>query len=102
MRDQRVDGALPFRLRHPRGDAVVGDDAGIALGERDEDQDAGAVLLARDAADGELLQRDAMGHGAARRARHQRDAHPRQAEQHGEREEDHDLQQQDVGGPSAR
>ena len=81
MRDQRVDGALPLRLRHPGGDAVVGDDAGIALGQRDEDQDAGAVLLARDAADRRTAPWRPGGRrrGAPRAA--SGDAHARQAEQ---------------------
>ena len=60
VRNQRIDGALPFRLRHAAGDAVVGDDTGIALGQRDEDQNTAAVLLAGDAAEDELLHGGAM------------------------------------------
>ena len=31
MRDQRIDGALPFRLCHAGRDALVGDHACVAL-----------------------------------------------------------------------
>ena len=36
------DDAVPPRLVDPGVDAGVGDDLGVALGQRDEDQDAGA------------------------------------------------------------
>ncbi len=45
MADERVDRALPVRLRHAGGDALVGDDAGVALRQRYKDEDAGARLL---------------------------------------------------------
>src|SRR6202521_4581690 len=82
MRNKRIDGSPPMRLRYAGGDALVGDDAHIALRNGDEDQDAGAILLARDAADGELLHGGAMGDGAARCARHQRHPDARQTKQH--------------------
>ena len=102
MGDQGVDGALPVRLRNARGDAVVGDDAGIMLGERDEDQDAGTVALSRDRAGEELLGRDPEGHRPARPARDQRHAHPRQAEEERQRHEDDELPREDGQRPAAR
>src|SRR4051794_34703225 len=55
MRRQRVDGCLPFGLPHARGDAVIGDNSGVTLRQRNEDEDPAAILLASNAADGELL-----------------------------------------------
>src|SRR5262245_36784794 len=43
---ERVDSSLPLRLRHACRYALVGNDAGIALRQGDEDQNAGAILLA--------------------------------------------------------
>src|SRR5450631_2631299 len=83
VRHQRVNGALPFRLVHAGGNALVGDDAGIALGERDEDQNPSALFSVGDAADGELLQRGTMRDGTACRPRDERDAQARQTEQRG-------------------
>src|SRR6266436_5695560 len=50
-----VDSSLPLRLWHACRYALVGDDAGIALRQGDEDQNAGAILLAPYATDHELL-----------------------------------------------
>ena len=50
VRDQQIDGALPFRLWNPGNDALVGNDASVAFRERDEDEYPAAVFLARDAA----------------------------------------------------
>src|SRR5262249_9111896 len=77
---QRIEGALPFRLRHARGYSLVGNDASVVLCKRDEDQDARAVLLVRDAAGNELLHRDPVRDRAPRRAWNQRNTNPRQAE----------------------
>src|SRR5258708_3129084 len=94
VREQRVDGGLPLPLRHAGGDAVVGDDAGVVLRQRDEDQDAAAVLGAGDAALDELVHGDAMGGGTPRPARKQAHAHARQEEQGRQAKEHEELQQE--------
>src|SRR5579863_3231387 len=59
-RRQPPDDRAPLALAHDLGGAVVGDDAGVALGERDIDEDAVALRAMRQAADDELLERRAM------------------------------------------
>ena len=70
---QGVDRGLPLRALHFLGDAVVGDDARIALRQRHEDQYAGAVFGMRDAAHDELLQRGAVRPRPPHGARHQQE-----------------------------
>lgn len=48
----------------PDRQCLIGNDVGIALGERHENETADAILGSRDAAQGELFQGDAMGDGA--------------------------------------
>ena len=71
MRRQRVDRGLPLAIRHFRSNPIVGDDARIMLGERHEDQYAGAVLGAADAANDELLDGGTMRARPLQRTRDQ-------------------------------
>ena len=72
--DQVGDDAVPGFLRHLGVDAGVGDHFGIALGQRHEDQHAGALGGDMDVAGQELLQRIVMRAAIAQRARHEPDA----------------------------
>ena len=72
--DQGVDRRLPFRLGHLLGNALVGNDARIMLGERHIDQDTGAIFGVADAPYKELLERGAVCTRPLQGARNQRRA----------------------------
>src|SRR5579883_249262 len=72
--EKLINRLLPDRWTGFGCDALVGNDARVPLGERNEDQNAGPVFLARHAADHELLHRGAMGCRPLRPARNEQTA----------------------------
>jgi hypothetical protein len=52
---KRIDRGFPVSLRHLRGDPVIRDNAGIALGKRDKDEDATPIFGVRNTATDGLL-----------------------------------------------
>ena len=75
-----INRRLPLGCLHLLGDTVVGNDAGVTLRQRHEDQDSAAVPGIGDAADDELLECRTMRPRPAHAARNQRQPERRQEE----------------------
>src|SRR5579875_1711986 len=93
---QGIDRVLPYGLIDLGSDPFIGNDARVMFGKGNEDQDTGAVFLARHAANHELLRRGAVRFRPERAARDDVTAERGVREEQIEPHENDDLRQENL------
>src|SRR2546430_14020131 len=92
VRNKQINSRLPLRLGRTSSNSIVGNDARIALRERDEDQYPATMFCPRDTTDGKLFHGSAVSDGTTCMTRHERNPHARQTEQRQKHDKCDDLQ----------